>query len=284
MTEALSFNRKLPIAAVALSLLVGGSFAAQAKEWTSIKIATEGNYEPWNLTLPGGKVGGFEPELVANLCKRIKIKCELTTQNWDGMIAGLNAGKYDVIMDSIVITPERKKVINFSIPYAATPASFITKKTDLLSKAQDNVIKIPAGSSKIDAVVAPLQKALEGKIIGMQSGSVYTDFLDKYFAKSTVREYSSAAAAILDLRSGRIDAVFDDVTFSNAFLSKPANKSIHFAGPKIGGSIWGAGEALGFRKSDTDLSAKFDAAIKAALKDGTVKKLSQKWFHTDVTP
>jgi amino acid ABC transporter substrate-binding protein, PAAT family (TC 3.A.1.3.-) len=81
----------------------------------------EGSYEPWNLTLPGGKLGGFEPELMEDLCKRMGIQCKLVVQNWDGMIAGLNAGKYDVIMDAIVITPDRKKVVNFTVPYASTP-------------------------------------------------------------------------------------------------------------------------------------------------------------------
>jgi octopine/nopaline transport system substrate-binding protein len=92
-------------------------------------------YEPWNLTLPGGKLSGFEPELMANLCQRMGIECKLVVQNWDGMIAGLNAGKYDVIMDAIVITPERKQVVSFTIPYAATPASFIAVKGTLLPPA-----------------------------------------------------------------------------------------------------------------------------------------------------
>lgn len=60
---------------------------AQAKEWKSVTIATEGSYEPWNLTLPGGKLGGFEPELMAVLCQRMNIQCKLVVQNWDGMIA-----------------------------------------------------------------------------------------------------------------------------------------------------------------------------------------------------
>ncbi len=107
-------------------LLSGGS--TYAKEWKSITIATEGGYEPRNLTLPGGKLSGFEPELMANLCQRMQIECKLVVQNWDGMIAGLNAGKYDVIMDAIVVTPERSKVVAFTQAYAATPASFIAVK------------------------------------------------------------------------------------------------------------------------------------------------------------
>ncbi|WP_404990322.1 transporter substrate-binding domain-containing protein [Burkholderia cenocepacia] len=61
------------------------------------------------------------------------------------------------------------------------------------------------------------------------------------------------------------------------------NASIVLAGPKLGGPIWGPGEGLAFRKQDADLKTKVDTAIAAALADGTVKKLADKWFKTDVT-
>lgn len=63
----------MAIAAMALA----GSSVLQAKEWTSINIATEGAYEPWNLTLPGGKISGFEPELMDHLCEKMKLRCNI---------------------------------------------------------------------------------------------------------------------------------------------------------------------------------------------------------------
>lgn len=263
-------------------------FPLQAKEWTSITIATEGSYEPWNKTLPGGKLSGFEPELMADLCKRMQISCKLVVQNWDGMIAGLQAGKYDVIMDAIVITPERRNVIDFSVPYASTPASFITSKSSgVLPAASDpaTIVKLHDDPKEIEPAIASLKAALKGKTIGIASGTVYTPFIDKYFKNvATVREYNASTDAILDLQAERIDAVFDDVTFANSILRKPENENLQLAGTQLAGPVWGEGEALGIRKSDTDLKAKLDEAIKAALADGTVKELSQKWFKTNVTP
>ncbi|CAX58952.1 transporter substrate-binding domain-containing protein [Erwinia billingiae] len=262
--------------------------SVQAKEWKSITIATEGSYEPWNMTLPGGKLSGFEPELMADLCQRMKISCKLVVQNWDGMIAGMQAGKYDVIMDAIVITPDRRKVIDFTVPYASTPASFITTKSGGVLPAGTGaagIIKLHDDAKEIEPAIASLKAALKGKTIGIASGTVYTPFIDKYFKDvATVREYNASADAILDLQAERIDAVFDDVTFATSILSKPENKDLQLGGTQLGGPIWGEGEALGIRKSDNDLKAKLDEAIKAALADGTVKKLSQKWFKTDVTP
>lgn len=283
MTHRAPF-RRFCLTTLFASLMLAG-VAAEAKEWKSITIATEGSYEPWNLTLPGGKLGGFEPELMEDLCKRMSIQCKLVVQNWDGMIAGLNAGKYDVIMDAIVITPDRKKVVNFTTPYASTPATFITSKDNPLLPADKNIIKLHDDEAAINAAIAPLKAALKGKTIGIASGTVYTPFIDKYFKDvADVREYTASADAILDLQAGRIDAVFDDVTFAQSMLARKENSNLTFSGPQLGGPIWGEGEAMGVHMADNDLKAKLDAAIHAALADGTVKKLSEKWFKTDVTP
>jgi octopine/nopaline transport system substrate-binding protein len=261
-------------------------FAApvQAKEWKTVTIALEGGYAPWNLTLPGGKLGGFEPELVVNLCARIQLQCNLVAQDWDGMIPGLQAGKFDVLMDAISITPEREKIIAFSRPYAATPA---TTDTKILPKASPTsaVLKLTGDAKTDQPTVDSLRKELKGKTIGIQSGTVYTKFINDGFKDvATIRVYKTSPERDLDLANGRIDASFDDVTYYAANTDKKETASIVMAGPKIGGPIWGPGEGLAFRKQDADLRAKFDTAISAALADGTVKKLSEKWFKTDVTP
>ena len=276
------------IAASLLALgLLASSAAVQAKEWKTVTIATEGGYEPWNMTLPGGKLGGFEIDMIEDLCPRIKITCKLVVQNWDGMIAGLKAGKYDVMMDSIVITEERKKEIAFSVPYASTSASFVTTNPKLLPEvtgAGAN-LKLPNDAKAVRAAMEPLRAALKGKTIGIMSGTIYTKFIDEQFKDvATVREYSAAADTMLDLKAGRIDAAFDDVTLINSILSKPDSKGLVYGGPKIGGLVFGEGEALGFRKADADLKAMFDVAIKAAIADGTLKKLSLKWFKADLVP
>ena len=97
--------KRTTLAKALMGAILGAAtiFAApvQAKDWKTVTIALEGGYAPWNLTLPGGKLGGFEPELVANLCERIKLQCNLVAQDWDGMIPGLQAGKFDVLMDAV---------------------------------------------------------------------------------------------------------------------------------------------------------------------------------------
>jgi octopine/nopaline transport system substrate-binding protein len=275
------------IAGMVLGAVAIAGAPAQAKEWKSVTIALEGGYAPWNLTLPGGKLGGFEPELVANLCQRIQLQCNLVAQDWDGMIPGLQAGKFDVLMDAISITPEREKIIAFSRPYAATPATFAVADTKILPKASPSapVVKLTGDAKSDQPTVDALRKQLKGKTIGIQSGTVYTKFINDGFKDiATIRVYKTSPERDLDLANGRIDASFDDVTYYAANADKKETAQISMAGPKIGGPIWGPGEGLAFRKQDADLKAKFDTAIADALKDGTVKKLSDKWFKTDVTP
>lgn len=284
--------RALAVSAKVLTLsaaIVASTFSLQAsaKDWQTVTIALEGAYEPWNLTKPDGSLGGFEPELAADLCARMKVKCKLIAQDWDGMMAGLKVGKFDVIMDALSVTEERKKEIAFSVPYASTPAVFAAVKTGPLANlaGTGKEVRLTGNDATDKPTVDALRKALKGKSIGIQAGTVYAPFIYKSFKDvATIREYKTAAAHDLDLTAGRVDVVFDDATYFMSAFAKPDNKNLAFTGPKIVGPIWGEGEALGLRKTDADLKAKFDVAIKAALADGTVKKLSEKWFKLNVAP
>jgi octopine/nopaline transport system substrate-binding protein len=260
---------------------------AQAKEWKTVKVALEGSYAPWNLTLPNGKISGFEPELLDNLCKRVNLQCEPVAQDFDGLITGLQAGKFDVVMDALAITPDREKALAFSRPYAATPAAFATADGQGLAntKGASPFLKLTGDPKTDSAMIAPLRDQLKGKSIGIQSGTVYTRFITDNFKDITsIRLYKTSAERDLDLVNGRVDMAFDDVTYYAGIAGNKDTAQIQIAGPTIGGAVWGPGEGLGFRKQDTDLKARFDAAITEALADGTVERLSEKWFKTDVKP
>ncbi|MFJ6321840.1 MULTISPECIES: transporter substrate-binding domain-containing protein [unclassified Rhizobium] len=278
----------MKFSAILLSgVMAAAAFAAPvaAKDWKTATITLEGAYAPWNMTNADGSLGGFEPELAKVLCERAKIDCKLVASDWDGMIPALNAGKFDVIMDALSITDERKQVIGFTIPYAATPAAFATAKDSPLANAAGtgSTIKMTPGQTGVKEIDV-LKEAFKGKTIGIQAATVYAKFVyDNFGSIATIREYKTGADRDLDLQNGRIDLGFDDaVYFANAFAS--ANDSLAFTGPEIAGSIWGEGEGLGIRKADTDLRDKLNEAIKSALADGTIKTLSMKWFKVDVSP
>jgi octopine/nopaline transport system substrate-binding protein len=271
------------VAAVAATFASAGL----AKEWKTVVIGMEGAYEPYNMTDPSGKIVGFEPDLVNDLCARMKIECKIIAQDWDGMIPGLQAGKFDVIMDGMSITDERSKTIDFSKPYSQTPAAFAAAKSSPLAKLPDsgkvfNLTKDPTGGA---AALKELRESFKGKTIGVQVSTTHASFLDKNFKDiATIKEYKTTDDRDLDLKSGRIDVELDDQPSLVAMLEKPDAADFTLVGPQFTGGDFGVGVGMGIRKSDADLTAKFNTALAAAFADGSVKKYSLKWFKIDTTP
>jgi octopine/nopaline transport system substrate-binding protein len=273
-------------AALTCSLLVLAG-AASAKDWKTVVIGMEGAYEPYNLTDPSGKIVGFEPDVAMDVCARIKVECKIIAQDWDGMIPGLQAGKFDVIMDGMSITDERKKQIDFSIPYAAVPAALATAKSSPLAKlvGAGKLVNFDKDKAAGAAAVKSLREAMKGKTIGVQVSTTHATFVgDNLKDVATIKEYKTTDERDLDLKSGRIDAVLDDETEIAAMLGKDDAKDFTEFGPLMTGGDFGVGVGMGIRKSDADLTARFDKAIKAAFADGSIKKYSLKWFKIDTTP
>jgi octopine/nopaline transport system substrate-binding protein len=268
---------------LASALALGGA-AAQEK---TVKIATEGAYAPWNFTGAGGKLEGFEIDLANDLCARMKVKCEIVAQDWDGIIPALQAKKYDAIMAGMSITDERKKVIAFAGPYADSPNGYLVAKDSPLAKMPGtgqsyNLVTQQAEAEKAIDATKPL---LKGKTIGVQVSTTHPEFAEKYLkGTAEIREYKTTEQHDLDLLSGRIDAVLADATAIIGTLGKPEFKDYALVGPAISGGVQGDGVGIGLRQEDTDLKKAFDEAIQAARKDGTIARLSMKWFKIDVAP
>ncbi len=275
--------KALSLGLLASALAMGGA-AAQEK---TVKIATEGAYAPWNFTGAGGKLEGYEIDLANELCGRMKVKCEIVAQDWDGIIPALNAKKYDAIMAGMNITDKRLEVISFSLPYAATPHGFGVMKDSPLAKLAGtgttvSFEKDPEGAKKAIEAWKPL---LKGKTIGVQGSTVNSQFLETYLKDTIeIREYKTTEQHDLDLSAGRIDAIFAGHGALKATQEKPEFKDYVMVGPSITGGLLGAGVGVGLRQGDAELKKSFDEAIQGAIKDGTIKKLSEKWFKIDTTP
>ena len=276
--------KALGLGLVASALAIGGA-AAQEK---TVKIATEGAYAPWNFTGAGGKLEGFEIDLANDLCARMKVKCEIVAQDWDGIIPALQAKKYDAVMAGMSITEERKKTIDFAGPYANSPNGFLVAKNSPLANmpGKGEAFNLSTQQAAAEKAIEAYKPLLKGKTVGVQGSTIHSNFADKYLkGTAEVREYKTTEQHDLDLAAGRIDAVLADATAIIGTLEKPEfNKDYTLAGPSITGVLLGAGVGVGLRKGETELKKSFEDAIQAAIKDGTVKKLSEKWFKIDTTP
>ena len=236
------------------------SLAAKAED--TIRFATEGAYPPFNERAADGSLIGFEIDLGQALCEKIKRKCEFLAQEWDGMIPGLLADKYDGIFASMAITEERKKKIDFTNKYYQTGGAFVARKGTTIDVSD---------------------KKLGGKVIGIIPGTTQC-YMEKAFPDATVKVYKTADSLYLDLVSGRIDAVLSDaIAIDFGLLKTDRGKDMAFASEiYTDRECFGEGVGIGMRKEDTDLREQFNKAIAEVRADGTYDKIEKKYFQYDI--
>lgn len=255
----LTFKR-LAMAGVALTLLTGMA-AAQDK---TVKIGTEGAYPPFNNLTADGKLVGFDIDIANALCDEMKVKCEFVTQDWDGIIPALQAGKFDAIIASMSITEERKQKVDFTHKYYNTPSA--------IAVAKDSDIK---GTTKAD---------LAGKTIGAATSTTHYNYATMTFTDSTVKGYPSSPEEQLDLANGRLDAIQDDIIVLTAWLESPDGACCKLLGQPDPQpvEIFGPGAGIAVRKGETALADQFNTAIKAIRSNGKYKEINDKYFKFDV--
>jgi arginine/ornithine transport system substrate-binding protein len=256
-------NRLIFLAVVLLSIgiLTGGAFAA---DWKKIRVGTEGAYPPFNFIDEKGQLQGFDIDIAKALCEEMGAECEFVVQDWDGLIPGLLAKKYDCIIASMSITEDRKKKVDFTEKYYNTPARFVARKSDALEL---------------------FKKGLKGKTVGAQRATVTEYFLrDNFSDMVKIKSYATIDEANLDLTAGRLDLVIaDSVVLLGGLLEKPEGKDFMFVGPSFSNPKWfGEGIGIAIRKGSGNLAPNFNAAIKALRANGVYQAINKKYFDFDV--
>jgi len=246
-----------------LLLTLGLAAAAGAASAQDLKVAIDPTYEPFTYKTADGKPTGFDVDIALAICEQIKRKCVFVEQVWDSMIPGLQARKYDVIISSMSVTEDRKKVVDFSDRYYKTPSSIVVKEGTTYSG--------PA--------------SLKGKKIGVLKGSTQEKFAmgELKPAGVTVVPYEAQDQVYLDIKSGRLDGtVADKVEVGGGFLSKPEGKGYGFVGPdQYDVKYYGSGIGVAMRKGQDKLKGEINAAIKAIRGDDRYAKISKKYFSFD---
>lgn len=268
----------------AIILMLGMGIATSAARAETLTIVTEGAFRPWNFTEADGSLSGYEVDLAQDLCARIQATCTVVAQDFSASIPGLLARKFDIIMTAMLITPKREEAIAFSRPYGRTPQLFAVRKDgELTALGHTGELFSLDDEAASAAAIAELGKELAGKTVGVQGAASQSAFLAKYFGdKVTVREYKTTEEHNADLVAGRVDAVMAAMSNLSDFVTKEHPDELTFAGPRFVGGVLGKGVGAGFRKEDEKLRARYDEALQAAVADGTVARLSNKWFGFDM--
>ncbi|MCP3724384.1 ABC transporter substrate-binding protein [Paraburkholderia sp. CNPSo 3272] len=248
------------LATLTVAVLAVSAGVAHAKDWSTVRFGVDASYAPFESKAPDGKLVGFDIDLGNEICKRLNAKCVWVEQDFDGMIPGLKAKKFDGVLSSMTITPQREQQIAFSAKLFNTPTRLVAKK----------------GSS-----LAPTADSLKGKSVGVEQGTIQETYAKENWAPKGVNvvPYQNQDQVYADLLSGRLDAALqDEVQADLGFLKTPRGAGFQFAGKEI---PTGAA-AIGLRKEDADLKGKIDKAIADMIKDGTYKKIESRYFDFDV--
>ncbi len=275
------------LAAALLAVAFGApASAADWKEGSKVRIATEDAYAPWNYTDSFGKLVGFELDLAEDLCARMKVDCEIVQQAWEGIIPALQAGKYDAIMAGMSITAKRMEVITFSRSYAATPAVFVVKSDGPFAgfTADVDAVTMSDLDAGEKAAIAKVKETFAGKTVGVQIATTHENFLNEFVAGDvTVKTYDTQENLDLDLQAGRVDAALAAMSYWKPLLEKDQGKGLEMVGPGFTGGPFGNGVGAGIRQDDQALADMFTTAINAAIADGTVSKLAVEHFGFDAS-
>ncbi|RFP08772.1 cystine ABC transporter substrate-binding protein [Duganella sp. BJB488] len=231
---------------------------ATVKARGTLKVALEGTYPPFNYKdQKSGELAGYDVDVARLLAGKLGVKVEFVSSEWAGILAGLSANKYDVIISQVGINPKREQAFDFSAPYIYSMPQLIVRKDE-------------------KAVYKALAD-LKGKKLGVGQGSVYEQQA-KAVPGIEVRSYAAAPDTMSDLAFGRIDAALNDSLMS-AYLLKISKLPI-----KAGAQV-GAVERMGipFQKGNPQFKEALNKALAEAAADGSLKAISLKWFGTDVS-
>lgn len=238
---------------VLAALLTTLSLSASAAQ--TLRFATEASYPPFEFVDAENKIQGFDVDLANALCKEMDATCTFTNQAFDSLIPSLKFRRFDAVMAGMDITPEREKQVLFSKSYYDNSATFIAQKGKLADVA-----------------------ALKGQRVGVQNGTTHQKFLTDKHSDITIVPYDSYQNAVLDLKNGRIDAVFGDTAVVNEWLKQ--NATLAPLGEKVTDKdYFGTGLGIAVRQGNAELQGKFNAALDKIKADGTYKTIYSKWFQ-----
>lgn len=236
----------------------GDDLLAKIKERGTITVAMEGTWSPWTYHDDNNDLVGYDVEVAQNIAKKLGVEAEFVEGAWDGLLAGLDAGRYDIMVNGVGVTEEREEKYNFSTPYAYNKTVVIVRDDyDEISSMED----------------------LNGKKTANTISSNYATIAESYGASVTgVDDLNQTIELLL---SNRIDATLNaEVVFTDYMSVHPDAKI------KIAAYSDEAEEiAIPIRKGDdtaTLLEAVNDALDEMA-EDGTLTELSEKYFGTDIS-
>lgn len=222
-----------------------------------IVIATEGTWSPWTFHDKEGKLTGYDIEVGRLIAQKLGVKPQFVEGKWDGLLAGISAGRYDIMINGVDMTPERQKAYRFTDPYAYN-------RTVVMVSSQNDSIKS--------------MQDLKGKVTANTISSTYAEIAEKYGAKvDGVDDLNQTFELLL---SGRIDATLNAEVVYYDYMKVHPQAAIKIAA--IDEQVTSVGIPL--KKEGTEkLQTELNKILSDLRNSGELTKLSNQFFGTDIS-
>ncbi len=247
---------KLRIMLIAVILaLTAGSAQARADSQTVVTFAVDPTWPPLEFVDAGGQIVGYSVDFFAAVCREAGREAKFQKSDWEGIFDGLDAGKYDAVMSSVTITPDRRQKMDFTIPY------FIVRQSLVVPRASDlNNIR-----------------QLKDQRVGTQVETTATEIVEK-IPGVVSKTYPSIEDALKALGAGELDAVVCEEVVATSYLGRP-----EFSGQAQMASVIdtpGAEELYGaaVRRNNLETLVMLNDGIKQVKAKGIDAELRRKWF------
>ena len=228
----------------------------QVKEAGALRIGTEGTYAPFTFHDDTGELVGFDVEIGREIAERLGVEAEFVEGPWDGLIAGIDANRYDVVINQVGITEERQAKYDFSEPYIASKAALVVRgdNTDITSFED-----------------------LAGKSAAQTLTSNYGKLAQEFGAEIVPTEgFDQSIALVLQ---GRADATINDSLSFFDFKKQQPDADVKIVASEADADFSGVLLA----KGKPELLAAINEALAAIKADGTYAEISEKYFGEDVS-
>jgi cystine transport system substrate-binding protein len=230
---------------------------SDVKSAGELKIGTEGTYKPFSFHADGsGDLTGYDVEIITAVAGKLGVKPSFQETQFDAIFAGLEAKRSDVVANQVSITDERKAKYEFSEPYTVSTGVIVTKADD-------------SSVSSFDS--------LKGKTTAQSLTSNWYTLAQE--SGANVEAVEGWAQAVTLLKQGRVDATINDKLTYLDYQKTAKDDEIKIAAETTDKSL----SAFAFRKGSTSLTEAVNTALGELQTDGTLAKISQKYFDADVT-
>jgi polar amino acid transport system substrate-binding protein len=230
----------------------------QVEDENTISFAGSGGYPPFNFITEDGDVDGFDVDVAREIARRLDMELDYVTTAWDGIIEGLRAGRYDGILGSMGITPEREEIVDFSEPYYYSGPQLIVHEDSDITSVDD-----------IDGSTT----------IALVTGTTFEE--DANTLEAEVKLYEDDNQTLMELLNGRVDAVLTDrIVGLNAIGELQDGDTLTLVDSVLRTETMG----IAFQDGNDDLRLAVNDVLQEMRDDGTLRDISEKWFNgEDIT-